>query len=58
MSTFTFKQLKFTSKIKACKDYITGQGLKVSDLRLDETYTILWQNDNFQYAHSGKYIGE
>ena len=58
MNTWTFKQLKFTSKIKACKEYIKGQGLKVNDLRLDETYTILWENDNFKYNFYGTYLGE
>ena len=49
-----FKDLKFTAKIKACKDYKKGHKEAYDEnISLDEVYSILIQN-NDDYSNSGK----
>jgi hypothetical protein len=53
-----FTELKFTSKIKACKDYKKQweETHKKNDLSLDEIYTILFENKDDDYEYDGEFI--
>lgn len=52
-----FKELKFTSKIKACKDYKKEweETHDKNDLNLDEIYTLLWEDSDSDYTYGGKF---
>ena len=49
-----FKDLKFSAKVHACREYF--EGLDDDDIDLDEAYQILIQNDEDQYDILGNYL--